>query len=156
MPTFLAENALASQSLAVTEVKDCRSMSYSKTEDSKIKRKEIRFGLLIPYNFTGVDRSSYDSGSYYASAAEIAVDKINKDPHLLSNYCLSYIWNDTECLEKEAIRAQDYQLHFQGKEHRVDAFIGPGCHCKTVANVAGALNIPIISHVSIKLIFDKL
>ena len=154
LPTFLAGNVFPSP--AVTEVKDCRSKSYSKTEDSKIKQKEIRFGLLIPYNFTNVDRSAYESGYYYASAAEIAVDKINQDPQLLSDYCLSYIWSDTECLEKEAIRAQAYQLQFQEKEHKVDAFIGPGCHCKTVANVAGALNIPIISHVSIKSIFHKL
>ena len=153
LPDFLTKNVVASlftsPGPAVMEMENCRSVNLSNAKDSNSKRKEITFGLLIPYNFSSkVERSTYDSGLYYASAVEIALDKINKDPDILPDYCLNYVWNNTGCLEQNAIRAQDYQLHLDGKEHAVNAFIGPGCHCNTVAKVAGALNIPIISHVS--------
>ena len=112
--------------------------------------KEIVIGLLLPYTFAdSVKMSTYKSGKFYASAIDIALEEINKNPDLLPGYRLTYIWNDTKCLESDAINSQYYQL--RSKQDKIDVFIGLGCECNTVARVAGALNIPIISHVSIKI-----
>ena len=123
---------------------DLNSNSSVALTKTRSKEKEIVIGLLIPYTFHDqVEHSTYYTGKFYASAFNIALNEINSNPTLLPGYSLKYIWNDTKCLEKEAIKAQIYQL-----QNKIDAFIGPGCHCKTVAKIAGAINIPIISHVS--------
>ena len=112
--------------------------------------KEIVIGLLLPYTFAdSVKMSTYKRGEFYASAIDIALEEINKNPDLLAGYRLTYIWNDTKCLESVAINSQYYQL--RSKQDKIDVFIGLGCSCNTVARIAGVLNIPIISHVSIKI-----
>ena len=115
------------------------------------KRKEVVLGLLIPYNVTGkAGLSGYIGGEYYASAFMLAIEDINKRDDILPNIELKYVWNDTKCLSDLAIRSQIWMhCSYQGKERRgVDAFIGTGCKCGTVVKNAGALNLPIISHVS--------
>ncbi len=123
---------------------------------NKVAKDEVVLGLLIPYNVTGAaDLSGYSGGEYYAAAFLLAIDDINKDKTLLPNIFLNYVWNDTMCLDDLAIRNQIWQhCSYQGKERKgVDAFIGTGCKCGTVVKNAGALNLPIISHVSMLLFF---
>ena len=111
----------------------------------KENKSEIVVGLLIPYTFDGsrVSMSTYHSGAFYASAILIALEDINKHGSLLPGKNLSFIWNDTTCVERTAIKQQHYQ-----QQKGVYAYIGGGCHCTTIAKNAGAYDIPMISYVS--------
>ena len=105
---------------------------------------EIRIGLLIPYT-SKVVMSTYKTGEYYVSSFLIAADKINNDSDLLPGHKLSIVYNDTGCLAEKEIQLFYYQL----AKMNVAGIIGLGCAgCKIVAAFAGALNVPIISHVS--------
>lgn len=102
----------------------------------------LTIGLILPYTVsTGGGRSL--PGNHYASAITIAVDRINDDPNLLPGIRLRFIWDDSECSEEKSIKAFISQW-----ERRVDAFIGFGCKCHTQARMAAALNLPVVSHVS--------
>lgn len=101
----------------------------------------LTIGLILPYKFGST--SNVPPGNRYASALKIAVDRINSDPTLLSGITLSFVWDDSECLEELSIQALIKQW-----EKRVDGFIGFGCRCSTQARMAAALNLPVISHVS--------
>lgn len=102
----------------------------------------LTIGLILPYSrSTGGGRGL--RGIHYASAITIAVDNINKDPNLLPGIRLRFIWDDSECIEEKSIKAFISQW-----ERRVDAFIGFGCNCHTQARMAAALNLPVVSHVS--------
>ena len=100
----------------------------------------ITIGLILPYK---VGSTGLLPGKSYAAAMTIAVDRINKDPTLLPGINLSFIWDDSECLEEKSIQAFIRQW-----EKKVDGFIGFGCKCFTQGRMAAALNLPIISHVS--------
>ena len=102
----------------------------------------LTIGLILPYS-TPIGGRALD-GKFYASAITIAVDNINKDPNLLPGIRLRFVWDDSECLEEKSINALISQF-----ERKVDAFIGFGCDCHTQARMAAALNLPVISHVSI-------
>lgn len=102
----------------------------------------LTVGLILPYVVsTGGERSL--PGNHYASAMTVAVDNINNDPNLLPGIRLSFIWNESYCSEEMSIKALISQW-----EKRVDAFIGFGCKCHTQARMAAALNLPVVSHVS--------
>ena len=100
-------------------------------------------GLLIPY--TAPDTSSVDLfGMRYAPASLLALENINNSTHLLPGHHLSLVWNDTKCDRNLALKALIYQIY----EKRVDAVIGPACHCEVGARLANVENIPMISYVS--------
>lgn len=102
----------------------------------------LTIGLILPYTVsTGGGRGL--AGNHYASAITIAVDNINNDPSLLPGIRLRFVWDDSECSEETSIKALISQW-----ERRVDAFIGFGCKCHTQARMAAALNLPVVSHVS--------
>ena len=103
----------------------------------------LTIGLILPYKVSYGSRSL--GGQYYASAMTIAVDNVNKDPSLLPGIRLRFVWDDSECSEEQSIKALISQW-----ERRVDAFIGFGCNCHTQARMAAALNLPVVSHVSIR------
>lgn len=133
-----------------------RALNEVDTNKIQSKAKEVVLGLLIPYKVTGgADLSGYSGGEYYAAAFVLAIEDINNRTDLLPNIKLKYVWNDTMCLVDLAIRSQIWQhCSFQGSERTgVDAFIGTGCKCTTAVTNAAALNLPIISHVSIQAIF---
>ena len=129
-----------------------RGVSSKDASYVKIPEKEVVLGLLIPYRVTGgADLSGYSGGEYYAAAFMLAIEDINNRTDLLPNVKLRYVWNDTMCLVDLAIKSQIWQhCSFTGSERTgVDAFIGTGCKCTTAVRNAVALNLPIISHVSI-------
>lgn len=106
---------------------------------------EYKLGLLLPYKTVGPHIGiNYHKGERFASAMTIAIDKVNANPNLLPDYNLTFTWNDTECNDIIAVRAQ-----FQQKNEGVKAFIGPGCSCNTAARNAAAFDMSIISYVSI-------
>lgn len=107
----------------------------------------LTIGLIIPYS-RSAGGSRAVRGRDYASAMTVAVDNINKDPHLLPGIRLGFIWNDSECIEEKSI-----QLFISQWERNVDGFIGFGCNCHTQARMAAALNLPVVSHVSIIIFF---
>lgn len=104
---------------------------------------DFTLGLLIPYFPSTV--SSSEVGEKYAPAIIQAVDDINNSSDLLPGHHVSYIWNDTKCDEDQSLRALSYQIH----ERQVSAIIGPGCTCQVEARLASALDIPMISYVSL-------
>ena len=116
-----------------------------------LNRKDIiKLGALIPFSLGDSTLSSYFSGLYYASAMFLALEDINNDKYLLPNHTLTLVWADTVCDWQKAISMQLKML----EEEHVDAFIGGGCKgCLTNARIAGAEDMPMISHVSL---FDLL
>ena len=113
---------------------------------SSNSQKEIVIGVLLPYTISKtLVQTTFKSGKYYASAFTLAIDDINRNQNLLPGYKVSYVWNDTKCLENNTLSQQFYQLT---RDRRVDVFIGPGCHCSSAAKFAAALNIATISYVS--------
>ena len=122
------------------------------TNNTKKIEEEIVVGVLIPYT-SKVAMSSHQTGYYYASSFLIARDNINSDTNLLPGRKVRIIFNDTECLDKNEIQQFDYQLN----QMNAVAIIGLGCDgCEAVARFAGALNIPIISHVSRLLVISSI
>ena len=111
---------------------------------------DITLGLLIPFERATATGSTFNAGKYYASAATLAVEKINKESVSKPGIRLEFIWNDTLCEEERAINGLVYQW-----EKRVDAFIGPACTCDKEARFAAALNVPMISFVSSKLHYQS-
>lgn len=109
------------------------------------ENRNFTLGLLIPFSECDALGNSYLCGYWYASAITVALRRINSDPNLLAGHRLNFIWNDTRCKELLAVEQQIHQLNV-----RVDAFIGPACHCKTAAINAAAFNKTIISFVSDK------
>ena len=116
-----------------------------------LNRKDIiKLGALIPFSLGDSALTSYFSGLYYASAMFLALEDINNDKYLLPNHTLTLVWADTECDWKKTISMQLKML----EEEHVDAFVGGGCRgCLTNARIAGAEDMPMISHVSL---FDLL
>ena len=110
------------------------------------KKREYKLGLLIPYRkVTPHFQNDYNKGESFAAAMTIAVERINADPTLLSDYNLTFVWKDTECNELIAVREQLNQIN-----SGVQAFIGPGCYCQTAAKNAAAFNMTMISFVSMQ------
>ncbi|XP_057310994.1 atrial natriuretic peptide receptor 1-like isoform X2 [Hydractinia symbiolongicarpus] len=103
----------------------------------------ILLGVLIPYTLGDSHLTSYYSGKYYASAMYLAIDDINNNKNLLPNHRVEIVWADTMCDWKKAVTLQMGMIHNES----VDAFIGGGCQgCKATARNAGAINVPMISH----------
>lgn len=109
------------------------------------EKREYKLGLLIPYSTViGHFSDNYNKGESFAAASTIAVERLNADPTLLSDYNVTFVYKDTECNELLAVREQLEQIN-----SGVQAFIGPGCNCQTAARNAAAFNMSMISYVSI-------
>lgn len=108
----------------------------------------LTIGLILPYS-RSAGGSRAVQGKDYAAAMTVAVDNINTDPNLLPGIRLSFIWNDSECIEEKSIQAFISQW-----QRNVDGFIGFGCNCRTQTRTAAALNLPVVSHVSIIIFLD--
>ena len=104
----------------------------------------ITLGILLPFRASAVfTKDTRQQAKYYAGIIPYAIDIINKDPSLLLNHTLRYIWNETECKTEKALKGMVQQW-----SRKVDAFIGLGCFCEVPARLASALGLPVISHVS--------
>jgi hypothetical protein len=86
---------------------------------------------------------SGQQGRVISGAMTYAVNQINADPNLLSDYTLQFIFTDT---------GADTLL---GTKHVIEhwrrgaiAYFGPEDSCDTEARVAAAINLPMISYVS--------
>lgn len=104
----------------------------------------LTLGLLLPYETAVGTGSNFNAGKWYASAIVLALEKVNSDPNFLPEIQINFIWNDTECMEETGLRQMTEQL-----EKKVDGFVGFGCTCATQARLGAALNMPVISYVSI-------
>ena len=128
--------------------------NVSKTSGAVIlndDREQIMIGLLLPFTLSA-HGSEYGEGGakFYAEAFNIAVERINNNVSLLPGYRIDYIFNNTRCNEIDSIRAMHYQYMFQkNRGSTIHAFVGLGCHCKAPVKFAGAINVPVVSHVSI-------
>ena len=112
-----------------------------------LNRKDIiKLGALIPFSLGDSSLTTFFSGAYYASAMFLALDDVNNDKYLLPNHTLTLVWEDTKCDWRKTISMQLKML----EEEHVDAFVGGGCEgCLTNARIAGAQDLPMISHVSL-------
>ena len=105
----------------------------------------ITIGVIIPYSLGSAPWSSYKAGDHYASAMYIALDDIRRKENLLSNYEVKIVWSNHNCSWQNSVRQMFEMVHI----YDVDGFIGGGCQgCLVMARNAGALDKPIISHVS--------
>ena len=98
-------------------------------------------GLLVPLTNP---KGSF-KGKLFAPAIATAVDDVNNSSDLLAGHRLSYIWNDTECKETKSLQALSHLIN----ERKVSAIIGPGCSCQYEARYASAVDVPMISYVSL-------
>uniref|UniRef100_A0A914Z0Q9 Guanylate cyclase n=1 Tax=Panagrolaimus superbus TaxID=310955 RepID=A0A914Z0Q9_9BILA len=80
-------------------------------------------------------------GSMISGALEVAIEEINANPNLLSNYKLVYLFNNTCGDEK---RSTEFFMDHWKRGAKV--FIGPEMNCRTEATMAASQNLPIISY----------
>ncbi|KAM7428279.1 hypothetical protein ABFA07_020719 [Porites harrisoni] len=84
---------------------------------------------LVIGGFFGVNIT--DGGWSTASAIhafEMALDHVNSDPNVLTNYKLKYVWRDSKCESGVAIRAMLDLINTP--PHKI-VFLGPGCSIAT-------------------------
>ena len=111
----------------------------------------LNLPLSIPkksFDDNGIPINRYNPAKHYASAAALAMHKINNDSTMLNGYRLRYAWDrqqtDTGCIEKNAINIMLRQLNMN-----VSGFLGFNCHCRTVSKISSAVNLPLFSSVSL-------
>uniref|UniRef100_A0A7E4URV4 Guanylate cyclase n=1 Tax=Panagrellus redivivus TaxID=6233 RepID=A0A7E4URV4_PANRE len=80
-------------------------------------------------------------GSMISGALQVAIEEVNANPDLLSDYELVYLFNNTCGDEK---RSTEYFMDHWKRGAKV--FIGPEMNCRTEATMAAAQNLPIISY----------
>lgn len=105
-------------------------------------KQNYTLGFLLPYDTT-LDFPGHYSAETYAQALLIALADIRKEKSLLPDINLKWVMKKTQCDELRAIRQQFYMLN-----NKVDALIGPGCHCVTAGRNAAAFDVPMMSYVS--------
>jgi len=126
----------------------------------KVEKNDIVIALNLPFRYTDENKKNMDAqitqfnhGEYYASAAVVAIAEINNRTDLLPNHRLRYVFKrnetDTKCNRFEAIRILWKQL---GKKN-IHGFVGFTCACETIAKIAGAMNFPLFSMVSLNNFF---
>ena len=107
----------------------------------------IQFLVPIKKDFVSFDDAEY--GKSYAHGLTIAIDDVNNDPAILPGYQLTYSWidsTDSDVVLRTMYKAKSF------KNESIDVFIGPASKCHTPAKIAEALNIPMLSYVSMILI----
>lgn len=104
-----------------------------------LEQKEIRLGYIATGQVE-VDRIAVQ----ISGAMTLAVKDINENPDILPEYNVSFYFGNTTGEEKDSLLKMA-QLHREG----VLAFFGPDLTCDIEARFAAAVNLPIISYVSI-------
>lgn len=82
-------------------------------------------------------------GRIISGAMTHAVERINRNPDLLPNYNISFLWDDTFADTLTGTGALTRQWR-----HGATAFFGPEDSCDVEARVAASWNLPMISYVS--------
>ena len=128
-----------------TAVNSTRQVEHNLTKRNK---NILKIGFIIPYTFfCGMECSQAHplAGGAYANAFKIAVEQINNNKSLLPDHYIDYVYNDSRLLELEAIQSVYQQLD----RMNVTAFVGLGWFCHSISAIASAVNVPVISYVSI-------
>lgn len=100
--------------------------------------------LTIGYITTVDGPDAFSSeGSSISGAMTLAVENINKDPDILPNHTLSFIYADNKGRDLRSINV----LTELWKNDAI-AFIGPEDFCATEARVAASWKLPMVSYVS--------
>ena len=89
-------------------------------------------------------------GQVVSGALRYAIEEVNSNPQMLSGYKLDFIFAN-ECGEELRATNQALDMIRQG----CHAFVGPEVQCRTVARMAGAAKIPIVSYVSLLFHCDR-
>ena len=99
--------------------------------------KNLTIGLFVPW--TG----SWPAGQRLASAAPIAIDKINSDPTILPDYHIGFEWKDCGC---NKVMSAGGTVEFIKKSY--SAIIGPYCSdgCTPSGLIAGFYKVPMITY----------
>ena len=114
-------------------------------------RSSLKLGLILPYSFycgaKCIESTPSFTGESYAAAFKIAVDEINRNESLLPNHYVEFVYNDSRLLEFNTITAFYHQLN----QMNVTALVGFGWFCSSIAPLASAAKVSLISYVSIPL-----
>ena len=110
--------------LCCAQVQDCYGL------------KNLTIGLFVPW-------TGWSAGQRLASAAPIAIDKINADPSILPDYRINFEWRDCGC---NKVMSAGGTVEFIKKNYA--AIIGPYCSdgCKPSGLIAGFYNVPMITY----------
>lgn len=106
-----------------------------------LEQREIRLGYIAAGQVT-VDRVAVQ----ISGAMTLAVKDVNEDPNLLPGYNVSFYFGNTTGEERDSLLKMA-QLWKEG----VLAFFGPELTCDIEARFAAAVNLPMISYVSIRI-----
>lgn len=98
--------------------------------------KNLTIGLFVPW-------TGWSAGQRLASAAPIAIDKINADRTILPDYTINYEWKDCGC---DKVMSAGGTVEFIKRNYA--AIIGPYCSdgCKPSGLIAGYYNVPMITY----------
>ena len=104
----------------------------------------LQFFVPVKKDLMSFDDSEF--GKSYAHGLTIAIDAVNNDSTILPGHQLTYSWVDST--DGDAVLRTINRTNFFENES-IDVFIGPASKCHTPAKIAEALNIPMLSYVSI-------
>lgn len=100
--------------------------------------------LTIGYITTVDGPDAFGSeGSSISGAMTLAVENINRDPNILPNHTLNFVYADNKGHDLRSINV----LTELWKDDAI-AFIGPEDFCATEARVAASWKLPMVSYVS--------
>lgn len=100
----------------------------------------VQFLVPIKKDLMSFDDAEY--GKSYAHGLTIAIDDVNNDPAILPGHQLTYSWIDST--DSDVV----LRTMYKAKNESIDVFMGPASKCHTPAKIAEALNIPMLSYVS--------
>merc|ERR1712048_1472994 len=78
--------------------------------------KQLILGVPVP-----MSGNSWDGGKTFAAGISVAIDDINQDPTMLPGYNLSFVWEDSMCLEDKALNTALDMYYTKDKTKQVSA-----------------------------------
>ena len=110
----------------------------------------IRIGYLTgSERHPGLNVSLYGRpGQAISGALTYAIDQINVNKTILPNHTLEFIIAETYGMENQSIKETVLLL-----DRNISVYIGPQETCINEGRIAASFNIPMISYVSIHLIY---
>lgn len=124
---------------------------YYNAYDPNAKRNpnDIIVALNLNWDKCTPNGSKNRVGKFYASAIAVAVNDINKNPYILPNHRLRFVWKynetNTNCDRDTIIRIMLKQIEMKN----IDAYFGLPRHCETPASLTRAIGKPLFSLVSL-------
>ncbi|XP_055085369.1 guanylate cyclase 2G [Periophthalmus magnuspinnatus] len=107
---------------------------------TNLTNNKILIGFQAPWNV------SYPFSALRLGAAiQIAVEKVNKNPSILGNYTLDFVFTDTQCDPKASLGGFIHQVW----KENVSALFGPACpeEAEVTGLIASTWNIPMFGFV---------